>query len=116
MLILRKEQMEVFSEASNKRWYKFLTKYVKDNFEDEISDKDDQTLKNMLTATVEKSQKYGLSSDRAIYKFVAVAMIYGVDFDENPDTIWMKDYLTDEEVQNPAERLHRLYEEILDRG
>lgn len=115
MLLIRKEQMAALAGAQADTLMASLLSYVRGNFSEECSSQTDRELIERLEAIVGRAKTYGITGKRGLYKYAAIAMVYGDDFDGNPEHEWMVDYLKDEDVPDADERMGRLYAEIIDR-
>jgi hypothetical protein len=115
MLIIRREQMAALAGAQADKLMTSLRSYVRRNFSEECASLTDRELLERLAAIVGHANTYGITGKRGLYKYAAIAMVYGDEFDSNPEHEWMVDYLTDEDVPDADERMGRLYAEIIDR-
>ncbi len=115
MLIIRKEQKNALQISLINRQILGLVDHAKNHFPDETAGKTDDELFDLIKVTLERAEKYDIKDERDVYKYINISMLYGADFDEQQETKWTVDYLSDEDVSSPSKRLDRLYQEIVHR-
>jgi len=113
MIILRKEQKDALRILLIQRQILGLVDHVKNHFPDETAGKSDDELFDQIMATLERAEKYGIKSECDVYQYINISMLYGADFDEKGDTAWTVDYLADEDVSSPTQRINRLFDEVV---
>ncbi len=113
MLIIRKEQIDFLMAPKTHQLVHNLMDHAKQHFPEECAPKEDPDLYNQIADTVKRAKKYNIKNENDLYKYVNITMLYGPDFDEQEATQWTAEYLTDESVSSPCQRLNRLYEEII---
>ena len=115
MLTIRKEQTEAMRRPLVEQRIVDLVAHVKQDFPEETRGQSDEELYDRIEETLKRAERYDITSDRDVYKYVNISMIYGIDFNEQDETDWTADYLTDQEVTNPTHRMDRLYSEVIRR-
>jgi hypothetical protein len=115
MLTIRREQIEALRVPLIRRFHQELLEHVKTHFVEETEGKSDKEILEHIRQALKRAEVYGLKAERELYMYINVSMLYGADFDEQEETKWTADYLTDEDVSSPTLRMNRLYEEIVHR-
>lgn len=69
---------------------------------------DDIQLLESVTQTRLRAESYGLASDADLARFLNLAVVFGWDFDHDPERTWMRRMLTDPTISSPSERLRLL--------
>ncbi len=115
MIVIREEQIDTLIKQIQTTFHGELLVHVKNFFPDITAEYEDKVLLQHIRKSLDRAKTYQLTTERDLYKYVNITMIYGHDFDEKTEHGWMKEYLTDTDVPNPSQRLSRLYEEILER-
>jgi hypothetical protein len=113
MLTIRREQMEAMRVPLIRRFHQGLLEHVKTNFLDEIKGKSDKELLEHIGQALKRAEGYGIKSERDLYLYINVSMLYGPHFDQEEETFWTRGYLADEDVSSPSQRMKRLYEEVV---
>ncbi len=115
MLTIRKEQIQAFSRVAMKEFEKDMLQHLEQFFPDECATLGGKALREYIQNAIVRAKEYGLTSERDLCKYLNLTMVYGRDFDTDPELEWMRDFLTDPDVLDPGERMSRLYAESLHR-
>lgn len=113
MLIIRKEQMEAFSEAQEESFAVEMVYHLRSDFPDETADMTDAELHQYVEDALDVAKKYDLTNRQDLCRFLNLTMFHGMEFENTDDKHWMHEYLTDEEIPDPGKRLDRLYKECI---
>jgi hypothetical protein len=113
MLTIRKEQMQALSRVTIQEFEKDMAQHLTQFFPDESAAMGDKALRAHIRHAIARAKEYGVTSERDLCKYLNLTMVYGRDFDTDPELEWMRDFLTDPEVPDPSERMSRLYAETL---
>ena len=112
MLTIRREQFKALRVSLIRRFHQELLEHVKTNFVDETEGKSDKELLEHISQALKRAEVYGLKAERDLYKYINVSMLYGPNFDQE-ETAWTRDYLVDEDVSSPSQRMNRLCQEVV---
>jgi len=82
-------------------------------FPDESGAMGEEGLREHVRHAIDRGKDYGLTSERDLCKYLNLTMVYGRDFDIDPQLEWMREFLTDPDVPEPSERMSRLYAQTL---
>jgi len=115
MLTIRREQFKALRVPLIRRFHQELLEHVKTNFVEETEGKSDKELLEHIRQALKRAEAYGLKAERELYLYINVSMLYGPHFDQEEETAWTRDYLADEDVSSPSQRMSRLYEEVIHR-
>lgn len=115
MLTLRNKQMETLQRVPRKKLHRALLAHVKHYFPAQTARKNDFCLLTEIHKAHRRAATYGLKTEKEIYLFVNIAIVYGADFDQKEETAWTRAYLTDEDISSPGQRLDRLHEAVVAR-
>ncbi len=115
MLRIRREQMQAMRAPLRNKMRQDLMEHARSCFPDEVMEMGEEDTFKLIDDAMTKAESYEVASERDMYKLFNIIMLRGVDFDEDPDNEWMTAYLTDSEILNPSDRVHRLYEEVVRR-
>jgi hypothetical protein len=67
--------------------------------------------RDALARCIETGARHGLDSEEGARSYVALALAHGWDFEERPETAWLRQRLEDEDVFDPLERVRRAHAE-----
>jgi len=112
MLTIRREQFKALRVSLIRRFHQELLEHVKTNFVDETEGKSDKELLEHISQALKRAEVYGLKAERDLYKYINVSMLYGPNFDQE-ETAWTRDYLVDEDVSSPSQRMNHLCQEVV---
>ena len=115
MLTVRKEQVRALGRAMMQEFEKDMLRHLQQFFPDESSAMGNRALRELIRHAIARAKDYGLTSERDLCKYLNLAMVYGGDFDTDPELEWMRGFLADPDVPDPSERMSRLYAESLHR-
>ena len=115
MLTIRKAQMQALGRAAMQEFEKDMLQHLRQFFPDECAALGSKALREHTRHAIARAKEYGLTSERDLCKYLNLTMIYGRDFDTDPELEWMRDFLIDPDVSDPSERMRRLYAESLHR-
>ena len=113
MIILRNEQKDSLKIPLIHKQVLGLVAHIKKHFPRATAEKTDDELYDRIKKTVKGAEKYGIKAERDVFKYINISMLYGVDFDERPETAWTVKYLTHEDISSPSLRINRLYDEVV---
>lgn len=109
MLVIRKEQMDTLHAQSAERFVQRMALFLREQFAEETTTCSDEALRHRIRRELESAGGFGLISERALCSYLNLVTMYGEGFLERDENRWMVDYLTDPAVQDPDQRMHRLY-------
>ena len=113
MLTIRKEQTQVFNRVTMQVFEKDMVRHLMRFFPDEAAAMGNKELRAHIRHAIARAKGYGVSSERDLCKYLNLTMVYGRDFDTDPELEWMRGFLVDPDVPDPSERMSRLQEEAL---
>lgn len=115
MLVIRKEQMEIFKREAMRQFEKEMALHIKQYFLGMDVAFQEDILLTYIRYIISRAKSYGLSSERDLCKYLNLSMICGRDFDNNPHLSWMTKILSNSGITNPSDRIEKLYKEVLHR-
>ncbi|RLC19832.1 MAG: hypothetical protein DRI57_06240 [Deltaproteobacteria bacterium] len=85
MIVIRKEQMDVFSQESLDRFEEEVIDFLQDQFPD-AKEESREELNPAVHEQVKKAKSYGLETERQVVTYVTTAWLMGREFDSDfPD-------------------------------
>ena len=114
MMIIRNEQVAVFSDAAEEEFVQRLTKHLKENYADAVvrlpeeetplAELEDDTLHRLVLVSIERARGHGLTKESSISAFSSLMFEAAPNFDEHNLS---KLCLEDEQVE-PDKRLDEI--------
>jgi len=95
MLVIRKEQREVFKDNQKQKFIKKTAVFLKKKYPEKTKVKTESTLSELINSTIDKALDYTIISENGVVAFLEFMFTLSLDFDSNPKTKWAQDILTD---------------------
>jgi hypothetical protein len=116
MFRIRKEVMQTYREKMIGPALDRLSAQLRTKLPDLVGGFSDEQLTEFCDWGATKAQRYGITIEYNVYRFLAALLFFGEDFDADPNLQWTKDFLFDPLVdQDHKSRLLELRIAI-DRG
>jgi hypothetical protein len=114
MLVIRKEQMEVFAGITTRQFEDSMVEYVQGAFPKAFNDLKEPRIREIIHFGWDKARDYGLKSERGVRLYVNLMFLLGGGFDTDPQLPWAKRILLDETVTDEVQKNDALYDEFID--
>ena len=112
MLVIHKEQMEIFQQVALQRFEDEMVIHSQD-FSPKLSKViNEESLRLAVRAAMIRSASYGFSNRGSMRLFIEMTFLFGSAFDTDPQYHWATHILRDSSPQ--MQRAERLYVKILD--
>lgn len=108
MLVIRQSQLQRLATTRQDAYMNALMVYLREQFHAELWSLDQGELRHRVDATLRHAAVFGIVNERDCRRYLNLAVWYGWDFHERPDTAWMPDILGPNQPGTPGSRLHRL--------
>ena len=114
MLMIRKEQMDVFIQDFDNQFVKTMVEHLGENFPKQLEAqsvaKDD--LEHFVSQGMTKARSYGIISDMDIRVFLECMVLLCPDFDEDNKHAWAGEILHNDNME-PSEKAEALNWQLL---
>ena len=108
---IRHEQLDAIDEALRADLVEELVAHLRRHFADAMAAFDDDAARAHVRATLRRARGLGLIRAADLRRFLNLAASFGWTFDQ--DQAWIGEYLRDEAVPTPSERLGRVKSRLL---
>jgi hypothetical protein len=108
MLVIRREQMEVFSSYMRDRLESRLAIHLERFFPDVCRQLGGSGVREAIRYGIERSGSYGMRSHQAVCKYLNLMFTFGRNFDTDPQHPWAAEILHGV-AENGDERMSLLY-------
>jgi hypothetical protein len=115
MLTIRKSQMAVLGAVLEEAFIEEMMGLLREAYPDKTNKLDDVALRSRLTREVTAAKSLELASRADVVCYLRLGMMYGPGFIKNSEHAWMRDYLTDPDVES-GQRMPRLYAAVLEKN
>ncbi len=68
-------------------------------------------LRETIQYGVKGAAKHGITAERDVCKYIDLVLVYGRDFDRDPNLPWARRILEDQTSQDPSVTVERLFDE-----
>jgi hypothetical protein len=109
MLTIRKEQMAVFGPLGKKAFENRVVVHIKKVFPEQSQSLGEPKLRETIEYGTQRAAAYRIISERDVCKYIDLMILYGRDFDKNPNHPWAQSVLQNQNIRNPTSKIERLY-------
>ena len=93
MLVIRPEQIAVFSEAAVQNFEDWMLAHLKRFFPEECAESGEPKIRRRIRDGTNRAATYGITSKRDVCKFIDLIMMLGPDFGSDPRFPWATEIL-----------------------
>jgi len=109
---LRGPQIKAFEDAMFRTW---LERHLRQYFADACSAFSAAGLQALVDQGIEQACGHGFVAPADISRFVHVVLLFGADFERDPELAWAREVLADPAITSPAVRMDLLHDRAVDR-
>lgn len=110
MLVIRKEQMQILSDSVFTYFVEQMMAHLWKFFPELTRDKSADDMREMICGSVDHAEKYKIVAGHDVCLFTHLILLFGPDFDENPELPWARETLTDVPFPNATQKTKSLHE------
>jgi hypothetical protein len=109
MLIIRKEQLAVFGPLGKKAFEDRMIPHLKKVLPEQSEALGEPKLRETIQYGTQRAAAYRIISERDVCKYIDLMILYGRDFDKDPNLPWAQSILQNQALRNPTSKIERLY-------
>jgi hypothetical protein len=109
MLTIRKEQMSVFGPLGKKAFEDRMLAHLKKVFPEQSEALREPELRETIQYGTQRAVAYHITSERDVCKYIDLMILYGRDFDKDPNHPWAQSILQNQSIKNPSTKVDRLF-------
>lgn len=98
MLTIRKEQMDVLSQHMLNQFFDRMEEYLTERFSEQTKALENEQLRELIVQGVEDGEKYDVTDENDVKRFIEYLVEYGRDFGHSPETMWADQFLNNKEL------------------
>ncbi|HET7100189.1 MAG TPA: hypothetical protein VFJ52_03490 [Terriglobia bacterium] len=112
MIVIRQEQLDVFSDAAVKDFENRMVLHLRQALPQECSALEDEGLRQAIRQSMERAAGYGIVAERDVCKYTEVMFRLGRNFDRDPAFPELHAILNDPTLKLPEAKVCRLVEAV----
>jgi hypothetical protein len=109
MLTIRKEQLAVFGPLGKKAFEDRVIAHLKKVLPEQSETLGEPKLRESIQYGTQRAAAYRILSERDVCKYIDLMILYGRDFDKDPNLPWAQSILQNQALRNPSSKVDRLY-------
>ncbi len=109
MLVIRKTQMEAFSQYMEKSFEDRMLKHLREFFPVRCEDLQESELRQLVRQGVTRAGSHGFTSERDVARYTDLMFALGANFDQHRATAWAAAILRDRNAAN-EDKLRQLFD------
>jgi hypothetical protein len=109
MLTIRKEQLAVFGPLGKKAFEDRVIAHIKRIFPEQSEVLGEPKLRETIQCGTQRAAAHRIISERDVCKYIDLMILYGRDFDKDPNLPWAQSVLQNQAIRNPSSKIERLY-------
>jgi hypothetical protein len=116
MLTIRKEQLAVFQKVASQNFENRTLSHIKKCFPKQMGTLGEPGTRDLIRYGIQRSASYRFRKQSDICKYIDIMVIFGRDFDRDPELPWAAGVLNDRSLPSPSARaseLHRAAVEVM---
>jgi hypothetical protein len=109
MLTIRKEQLAVFGPLGKNAFEDRVVAHIKKVFPEQSQTLGEPKLRETIQYGTQRAAAHRIISERDVCKYIDLMILYGRDFDKDPNLPWVQSVLQNPAIRDPASKIERLY-------
>jgi len=98
MIVIRKEQMQVFSQYQLHLFFDTMEQSLKKKYPEQTKDMVRADLRELIEEGVEEAKKYGIKDENDVSRYLEYLVMFGREFGLVPETKWADQFLNDPDL------------------
>ena len=115
MFRLRKIQMKTLAQTQYEEFIEGMILYLQRFFPSASKTYTLTDLRLFIAQGIKRANEHGFDSKRDLCKYICLRMHLGPDFEDKPESAWMKGFFRDPDVPRPGDRITRVVQEQIRR-
>jgi len=114
MLQIRPQQMQAFEQAALKSFESRMVEHIQKHFPKHFELLGEPVVRKAIQLGIDRGGVQGLITEHDLCLFITLMFLLGSSFDEDPQLPWADALLSDESIEDSAERTERLWDEAIE--
>lgn len=112
MLTIRKEQMAVFREPAINDYVKRTVVHLNERFPEKCEALGEPKVRELIRYGIGRAASYGITAEGDVRRYIDLMLMFGPDFDQDPELPWAASILNNQALINPTTKVDRMYKEV----
>lgn len=112
-MVVRQDQIAVFSNHSNRKFEDSMVRHLNENFPSWSASAGECAVRETVRRGIRQSSTYGITSQRDVCRYVDLMVVFGNDFDHDPQLPWASRILNDAFYRDPTTKTEALHDEAM---
>ncbi len=108
MLIIRKDQEELFAKREEDRFVSSMLTHLQEFFPEESASAGESGLRKLIDSGIQRSAAYSILAERDVCQYIDLMCVLGAGFDTDESLPWAQEILTREGY--PSQKVQELIE------
>lgn len=113
-LLIRKEQMKILEIATLRRFEDEMVQHVKNIAPIQFDVTDEEGVRRFVRMGIERAEAYGFTNRGPVRFYIELMLMFGCDFDSDPQYAWAGEILNEEGNDTQMEKADRLYDKTME--
>ena len=109
MLTIRKEQLAAFGPLGEKTFEDRVIAHLKKVFPEQSESLGEPKLRETIQYGTQRAAAYRIISERDVCKYIDLMVLYGSDFDKDPNLPWAQSILQNKGIKDPTNKIDNLF-------
>ena len=105
MLTMRNQQLKALQAVATEQFVARLARTFRTEQPGLVAAYAEPELQQQLRQAVERAQSYGLVAEKDAFVFATVWLLYGTDFDQDPQHAWAREICKDQALTSRAKAM-----------
>jgi hypothetical protein len=109
MLTIRKEQMAAFGPLGKKAFENRIVAHLKKIFPQQSEELGNEKMRETIRYGTQRAAAYSIVAERDVCRYIDLMILYGRDFDRDPNHAWAQSVLQNQAIRSPSSKVVRLF-------
>ena len=114
MLTIRKEQLFVFQKVASQNFENRVLSHIKKCFPKQMGTLGEPGTRDLIRYGIQRSASYRFRKQPDICKYIDIMVVFGRDFDRDPQLPWASAVLNDLSLPGPSVRASELHKAAIE--
>ncbi len=109
MLTIRKQQLAVFQKAASEEFEARMMAHIQKFFPEHMTKLGEPAARDLIRFGVQRAANYRISQEREVCKYIGIMVVFGRDFDHDPQLPWASAILREPNFPSSSVRVTELH-------
>jgi len=116
MLIIRKEQEDALTAASEREFVRRMVPHLRETFPLRTHGMNDESIRQLVQGGISRARQRGYTLELSVCLYLHIVLLLGAEFDGDKAEPWVRKVRDDQSLKDPHSRLEYLHEMALVRA